>query len=124
MNANPPKSKVDAGDRRQSTEIARCHFCRGALPSGASSWRKFCSDRCRHRSWAAANPAPDAAGPDAAAPIVFGRAIRAHFHRKGLVAYLAGHANSPGWFGKGCPPECGGLRPGETAEPAPTYWRR
>ena len=121
MNANPRKPKAAAKDRRQSTGIRRCDYCHGPLPPGSSTWRKFCCSRCRHRSWSAADRKPD---DEAAAPVVFGTHIRAHFHAVGLVSYLAGHNTSPGWFGAGCPPECGGLRPGETAEPAPTYWRR
>jgi hypothetical protein len=121
MSTNPQQSAADAGDPRQATGIRRCHFCDGPLPTGASSWRKFCSTPCRHQSWTAANRVRDEEAPP---PIVTGPGIRAHFHARGLVRYLAGHADSPGWFGKGCPPECGGLRPGETAEPAPTYWRR
>jgi hypothetical protein len=72
-------------------------------------------------SWTAANDRRD---DEAAAPVIFGTAIRAHYHAVGLLSYLAGSRDSPGWFGAGCPPECGGLKPGEKAQPAPSYWRR
>ncbi|HEY5473403.1 MAG TPA: hypothetical protein VIK32_09475 [Candidatus Limnocylindrales bacterium] len=121
MNANPRKPKAAAKDRHQSAEIRSCNYCRGPLPPGSASWRRYCSTLCRQRSWTAANRGPD---DDAAAPVIFGKHIRAHFHLVGLVGYLAGHSASAGWFGPGCPPECGGLRPGEKAEPAPPYWRR
>ena len=115
------RSAPDAGDRHQKADVRRCAFCNGPLPPGSASWRKFDSDRCRHRSWTAANRGPD---DDAAAPVIFGTHIRAHFHAVGLVSYLAGHRESEPWFGRTCPPQCGGLKPGETYGPAPEYLRR
>jgi hypothetical protein len=70
-------------------------------------------------SWHRANPRVPVGDPE---PEVFGKHIRAHYHRGPGGGYLAGHRESPGWFARGCPPECGGLKPGETAEQAPGYW--
>lgn len=121
MNANPRKPKATAKDRRQSTETRSCNYCRGPLPPGSASWRRYCSTLCRQRSWTAANRGPE----EAAAPVVFGRHIRAHYHyRDGVIGYLAGHRESEPWFGRSCPKECGGLRPGETYGPMPEYLRR
>jgi hypothetical protein len=110
-----------AASRRPATEPTdrRCVQCGTPLPAGSRAVRKFCSTRCRVQQWHEANPPPrDLAREES--DRLFNRTNRAHYHGPVLV----GHRDNVPWFGESCPPECPGVRDGETYRPAPEYLRR
>jgi hypothetical protein len=97
-----------------------CAFCGRPLPAGSTPRRRFCSTGCRQRGWDRDNPRPDRL-EDTGRERWFLKSTPAHFHRdpRGWT-YLAAHRESPPWTGSSCPPECPGLREGETfAGPRP-----
>jgi hypothetical protein len=97
----------------------RCAQCGAPLPAGSRAIRRFCSTRCRVQHWDRANPrAPDPL--DDYFGHLFDRSLPKHYHGPLLV----GHRDNVPWFGEKCPPECPGLRPGETYRPMEEFWRR
>ena len=78
----------------------------------------FCSSPCRLKHWDTANrPAQHHVTP---ADL---RRVPKHYHVGARGRVLVGHRDSVPWFGSACPPECPGLREGETMLPMEPYWR-
>ena len=99
----------------------RCARCQSPLPAGARSTRVFCSTRCRVRHWDEHNR------PQADDPYweqLHARTNPKHYHlQRGVISFLVGHRDNDPWFGTSCPPQCPGLREGETFEPMEEFWR-
>jgi hypothetical protein len=90
-----------AANRREAPEGRVCAFCGVPLPEAASSWRKYCSSRCRGQAWDRDNPpARTESHPNV------GKRLHWHIDPQRMVR---GDVSAGPWFGPGCPPECPGL---------------
>ena len=98
----------------------RCAQCQTPLPAGARSTRVFCSTSCRVRHWDALNR-PQADDPYLTQ--LYSRRLPKHYHTGVRGHHLVGHRDNEPWFGSACPPQCPGLREGETFEPMEEFWR-
>jgi hypothetical protein len=104
-----------------------CAQCGRPLPASARSWRKFCSSRCRVKSWDAANPGADQPGNiwlDVPLHWHHGeRGVDGQFHDYPMLAGDGLTRPVAYWRGLGCPPTCPrmpeppgfsiGIRPGQ-----------